>query len=281
LALVVLAWGIAALGVVLAVEAATGGEIYWRLHEAYYEPIRRDLAGKNLGQSCFVLALLWPLAAAGGRRAGAPIWLALPMILGLVAGSIAFKADAPIIALGLALVLGLAALRWPTGTPRAVGAAAAVLYLTMPVLFLAVRSGLAAGHLAIDLPRSYAMRVGYWGHAFDWIVERPIRGWGLDASRAFSPGIQLHPHNGPLQVWLELGVLGALAAAAVWWLALAKLARPKPDLACAAAVASACAYLLFGGVNFGVWQEWWLALAALAALLAGVLAALKVKQAST
>ena len=33
----------------------------------------------------------------------------------------------------------------------------------------------------------------------------------------------------------------------------------------AAAAASATAYLVIGGLSFGVWQEWWLALGALAA----------------
>jgi O-antigen ligase len=85
----------------------------------------------------------------------------------------------------------------------------------------------------------------------------------------FGPGIQLHPHNNPLQIWMELGVIGAVAAAAFWVLALGRLSRPRPDLAVAATAGCAAAYLLFG-VNFGVWQEWWLALGALVPLLAAM-----------
>ena len=39
-----------------------------------------------------------------------------------------------------------------------------------------------------------------------------------------------------------------------------------------AAAASLAAYLLFGGINFGVWQEWWLALGAFVAVLVALLA---------
>jgi hypothetical protein len=77
-ALRILAWGVAAFGLVLLIEAATAGAIYQWLHIQFEGPIRPDLAGKNLGQATFVLALLWPLAAAGGVRAGAPKWLAAP-----------------------------------------------------------------------------------------------------------------------------------------------------------------------------------------------------------
>jgi hypothetical protein len=40
----------------------------------------------------------------------------------------------------------------------------------------------------------------------------------------------------------------------------------------AAAAASAAVYLLFGALNFGVWQEWWLALGAYLAVLTALAA---------
>ena len=81
----------------------------------------------------------------------------------------------------------------------------------------------------------------------------------------FGPGIELHPHNGALQVWLELGVIGAVAAAAFWGVTLSRLSRAWSDLLIAATRPRAAVYLLFGMFNFGVWQEWWLALGALIA----------------
>jgi hypothetical protein len=42
-------------------------------------------------------------------------------------------------------------------------------------------------------------------------------------------------------------------------------------VAVAAVAASASVYLLFGALNFGVWQEWWLGLGALVAVVAALL----------
>jgi O-antigen ligase len=117
------------------------------------------------------------------------------------------------------------------------------------------------------LPLSWSQRVGYWLHALERMGEHPWRGWGLEASRAFSPAIQLHPHNGAMQAWLELGVLGAGALALTWAFVFRRLARDNRDLATCAAAGSAAVYLFFGVVSFGLWQEWWLALAVLVAVV--------------
>ena len=85
-------------------------------------------------------------------------------------------------------------------------------------------------------------RVAIWRFTTERVVERPWLGWGMDASRMWPGVIPLHPHNAALQVWLELGVVGA---------------------ACAAV---AIAYLTIGALSFGVWQEWWLGLGVLAAV---------------
>jgi O-antigen ligase len=264
--LAVLAWGLAGLGVVLLIEALTGGAIYQALRNALHDPIRPDLGRKNLAQGSFVLALLWPVAAAAGSRAGAPVWLAAPMALGAAVAAQRFFADAPVLAVALAVGVGAVVWLWPRIAPKAMGVAAAVFVLAMPLIVL---GGHAVGFGA-RLPLSWSQRVGYWTYALDRIAEHPWRGWGLDASRTFSPHIQLHPHNGPLQVWLELGVLGAALAALVWACVFRRLARDRRSLVAAGAAASAAVYLLFGSVSFGTWQEWWLALAALAALIAAL-----------
>jgi O-antigen ligase len=233
----------------------------------FYQPIRPDLAAKNVAQSTFVVALLWPLAALGGPARLRP-WLALAAMLGAGAAAWRFSSDAPLLALALSLAMGLATWRWPTGGPKGLAGAMAAFFLLAPGLMWAVRRFGDIAALQAALPPSWAQRVGYWNHAAAWISDRPIKGWGLDASRMFAPGIQLHPHDDALQIWLELGVIGAVAAAVFWGLTLTRLSRPSRDLAAAATATSLAAYLLFGGVNFGVWQEWWLGLGALVAVLA-------------
>ena len=70
----------------------------------------------------------------------------------------------------------------------------------------------------------------------------------------------LHPHNAALQLWLELGVPGAVLFAllvALAWQALA--AAPWPRLFAAAAGASLAIALIACFASYGIWEEWWLA----------------------
>jgi O-antigen ligase len=264
-ALHILAFGCVAFGLVLLEEAATRGAVYKALH-VYYEPIRPDLAESNVGHSTFVLGLLWPLAALGAPRRLRP-WLALAMVAGTLAAAKVFEADAPVIGLVLAPLTALLVWRWPSAAPKALAGLVATLFLVMPGLVWGVRRSFDYTALEDRLPKTDSLRMDYWSHAIDWLALHPVRGWGLEASRMFGPGIVLHPHNVPLQIWLELGAIGAVAAAAFWGLVFARLSRPAPSLAAAATAASAMVYVLFG-VNFGVWQEWWLGLGALVAMLA-------------
>lgn len=266
LALRVLAWGLAAYGVMLIVEAMTGAGVYRALRDLIHDPIRPDLGRKNVAQGSFVLALLWPVAVVGGLRAGTPVWLAAPMAVGTAVLAQAFLSDAPVLAVGLATGVGVLVWIWPRSAPKALGLAAAGLVLITPLLVLVVRTF----GLARDLPISWDQRMGYWAYAMGRIADHPWRGWGLDSSRAFSPHIQLHPHNGALQIWLELGAVGAVLAALVWAFIFRRLADGERSLMAAAAAGSTAVYLFFGMVSFGVWQEWWLALGALVAAIAAL-----------
>jgi hypothetical protein len=260
--LVALACGCAAWGAIMLMEALTEGSMYQAIRNALHEPIQPDLARKNLAQSSFALALLWPVVAAGGVRAGAPRWLAIPMAAG--AGLLAnlFLSDAPVMAVVLAVAVGALVVVRPVGAPKAMGVAAALFVLLAPLAGLVAR----AAHENWQAPLSWSMRLGYWSHALDAILVQPFRGWGLDASRAIQ-GIVLHPHDLSLQLWLELGAPGAALGAIAWVLILWRLSRERPSLPAAGAAASAAVYLFFGAVSFGAWQEWWLALGALVAIV--------------
>ena len=177
-----------------------------------------------------------------------------------------FLSDAPVLAVGLALGVGATVWIWPRSAPKAMGLAAAGMMLVMPLLILAVRMADTGAHL----PTSWDQRMGYWAFTMGRIADHPWRGWGLDASRAFSPEIQLHPHNGALQIWLELGAVGAVLAALTWAFVFRRLARDERSLLTAGTAGSVAVYLFFGLVSFGVWQEWWLALAALVAVVAAL-----------
>lgn len=267
----ILAWGGAALGTVLLVEFALDAMIYERIHFLFYKPIRHDLAEVAVAHTTFILALLWPLCWVAGMKARVTPWILAPMVAGTLAAAVRFGADAPVLSITLAALVGLAVLRWPTAGPRALAIAAVIYVLLAPTVVYLVRATGRYDQIEHTIPLSWSMRMGFWSHAVDWIRAHPLRGWGLDASRMFGPGIILHPHDGALQVWLELGAVGAFLAAAIWWLSLERLVRRNSSVAAAAIAASASVYLLFGALNFGVWQEWWLALGALIAGVGGLL----------
>lgn len=134
-----------------------------------------------------------------------------------------------------------------------------------------------------ELPPSAQHRLKMWSFAVEKINEKPIWGWGMDASRSIpqedqrlAPNMEimpLHPHNAFLQARLELGLPGAAIVAALIALVFAGAIGGVEERASRAfAAGAACAYLAVAAVSYGMWQNWWVAFAwALAALTAGAL----------
>jgi O-antigen ligase len=265
LALKLLAWGLAAYGLLLVIEAATGALLYRSLREAIGDPIRPDLGVKNVAQGAYALAALAPIGALAGWRTGGGPWPGLLIAAGVIAATLGLAADAPTLALAVGLGAAALAWLWPTTGPRVIAASAAAYVLAAPLIVFVARQIGVFQAIEEKVELSWSMRMGYWRHAADWIGDHPFRGWGIDASRMFGPGIALHPHNGALQVWLELGLIGAMALAVFFAVAIARQAKRERDPAAAIAVAVASAYLVMGAVSFGLWQEWWLAVGAVAA----------------
>ncbi|HEX8569858.1 MAG TPA: O-antigen ligase family protein [Caulobacteraceae bacterium] len=263
-AMTVLALGLLALGVVLVVEGATTAALYQQLLAAMGEPIRPDLAERNVGKGQFVLALLaWPALVflAAERRRLLPMLVGLLLLCPFLLNELAPLAG--LMAGGIAFLL----VRWlgPLGA-RLVGGLLAAQVLVSPLLVHAAADAGVLGALARAAPESWRQRLEVWGFAADRITESPFLGWGLEASRMF-PSVPLHPHNAGLQVWLELGAVGALLFALLWlrvYEAAARIARDDRTGA-AACAGAAGAYFTIGALSYGVWQEWWLASAALVA----------------
>jgi len=271
LALQVLTWGLAAFGAVLLADTFADARIYRGLHEAYYEPIRPDLARSNVAHTTFVLAVLWPVTLVGGLRRFLSLTPLALAISGTVAAAYAFGSDAPILAFPLSAAAILLVWLLPRLGPQLMALGAAAVGFLMPAIIWLVRSQSDYARIEQGVQLSWSARMSYWSRTVDWILQRPLKGWGLDASRAMGPGIGLHPHNGALQVWLELGFVGAVAAAAFWGLSLVRLSRERPNLAMSGLAGSVVVFLLFSWINYGLWQQWWLALGALVAVVAAML----------
>src|SRR3546814_4235889 len=71
------------------------------------------------------------------------------------------------------------------------------------------------------LPETAQYRLHIWDTVSQRIAERPLFGWGFDASpdlpmrdaQPFRPGAKIipsHPHNGALQILVETGLVGGL-----------------------------------------------------------------------
>ena len=131
-------------------------------------------------------------------------------------------------------------------------------------------------------------RLYIWEFAAEAITQHPARGWGMNASRVLPGGkervfddfrqmsvgqvMPLHPHNLSLQMWLELGLPGALLAGALVALVLLRLTRRRLDRSLSTiACGQFAAGFVISSFSFGAWQSWWLAALWLAASLTAII----------
>ncbi|HEY4249959.1 MAG TPA: O-antigen ligase family protein [Roseomonas sp.] len=235
-----------------------------------------------------VIVVLLPLAA--GLVPMRPV-IRAGLVLLCVVTALLLPADSAKIGAVIGLLAWGAAQFWGRWVPRLIGIGLAVFTLLAPLLIGAVL----ARDPSIDaLPRSAAHRVLIWDFAIHRIAEKPVFGWGLEASRAVpggtdqfpvatldrfgltsdaahawfdrpsAPQLPLHTHNAALQIWLELGLVGALLAAALLarlGFVIARLQTMAPATGAFAAAA------LVGMLSYGVWQEWWIGMELLLAIL--------------
>jgi len=229
----------------------------------------------RLNRGATALAILsWPMAAYLWRERLGPWALLLPSVL--LAGLLAFESTAALLGLigGLAVAL-LALLNQRT--------ARLLLILTIVVALgggaLIGRGLFAAGLSEASWLQSTARhRVHVWNFTAERILERPLLGWGFDAARNIPAGaaepyrnkasvMPLHPHNAALQINLELGVPGTALVALLLATMIAGTARLN-RAAGPAALGMAGTALLIALTAYGAWQSQWLALLALAVVMA-------------
>lgn len=209
-------------------------------------------------------ALFWPVAvalAAQGKR----LWLGAFVLLCLADFVLL---DISALILSLLVSAAVFALVYWRGRIAALACMALAMLqaLATPWLLLWMTEGGLFQALRPHLPRSWAARLDIWAFASTHMAQKPLFGWGLDASRTFGQDIPLHPHDAALQLWFELGLPGALIGALIWGFVFWRFAEAAPQrrrfAAAGCAVATVC--LTIGAVSFGLWQEWWICLMALA-----------------
>ncbi len=218
--------------------------------------------------SALLCLLVWPAALAIDRIGQRGLALALPVGYALICLPLTSRSAMLGIAIGL-VAYGLAL--WSrAAVRRLLGAVVSLGFVAvLPLVLLLDR--------VLDLTRapwlffSAQHRIEIWGMAADRALEAPLLGQGIDASRALAPHgevsrfspitdslLPLHPHNAFLQVWLELGAVGAALALAATLLLLNGVKhldeRDQPF-----ALALFATSLAMISTAYGVWQPWWMA----------------------
>ena len=274
--------GVALAAALLLIEWSSGAALTRLTHPAGY-----GITFSRFDRGATTLVLLLGPALLGLRRVpllGAALTLMVILAVGLM------SSFAAMVALGFGIVIFIVA-RW---LPRVTAGALAIgligVAAIMPIATPSYESVVSIQQRSPDIRISALHRLLIWRFAADKIGERPLLGWGMDASRempgghrdfATLPGIKmspghealpLHPHNAVLQWELELGVPGTLLCLAIicWGLWRIGFAAAMPPTERGIALAYAGAALIIALVSYGIWQAWWLSCLWLSgALLAG------------
>jgi exopolysaccharide production protein ExoQ len=189
------------------------------------------------------------------------------------------------IGLIVSIVVFLFARFWPVGAKRGMWAAWCLAFvLVVPLSALAFKAQL---HEAGWLPYSARERIVLWAYRADNIPQAPVFGIGaasspkllevetpptptkLPAGSPYKWHAGWHAHNGFLEVWFELGMVGVILLLAAGCAVIGYIGRLSPEAQpyILALFAAYCIVLAFG---WGIWQTWLMALPGLAAIYAAL-----------
>ncbi len=279
--------GVAIAWLLLAAEWASGLLLERSIAARFF--VREAYPAFIFNRGAAMLALLaWPAALIASRRFGP--WSGVATVLAIVVLLTQFESMAALLGLAGGGIVALCALRRPRATALALAVVLAAGTFAAPWIVRVPTGEVVAARGDVSI--SITHRIKIWRFVSDAIAERAALGWGLNAARELpgrlAPGGEmriaasteessLHPHNVFLQVWVELGVVGA----ALLTLLLLHAVRAAHRLAgpdgggrneAAMALGTLTAGCLVAATGYGIWQAWWLAGLWLAAAFVGALA---------
>lgn len=222
--------------------------------------------------SLTLLALVIPLAAWAARGEARPADRLAVALAALLAVAAILRSDSGAAALGLAVAVAVFVVA--RLAPRAALWLAALgfgLSLALAPVMGDLFGRLLPAGLHQELSQAHSReRVDIWQSFGAAIREQPVLGGGFGSSaRLIDTGVVArippdnrpllgmgHPHNAAIQVWTELGVVGAALACLVLLLVLRRLwLLPAGDLAPALALLGAASIVSL--IGHGAWQGWW------------------------
>ena len=217
--------GLVVTTILIAVEIIFFGPIY-----QFSKGISRSSINFESGSGLFwlnsvaavVSVLIWPLSLWFFSISKKFIAYLIPLLGLSIALWLSYRSGAVAIGIGI-LSIGFIALpfKW---AKEILAALFAVIMITAPITMSQLEPSQVIERES-SLPKAALHRLMIWNFTAEKIREKPVFGWGMNAARNIPEGKQfiydasnskygenlpLHPHNIALQVWLELGLVGAL-----------------------------------------------------------------------
>jgi O-antigen ligase len=237
-----------------------------------------DFVGRGLS---ILISIIWPVAVLILKHYGKPLWASAVI---LVAAAIAYQY--PNEAMFLGLLIGaftfISSLCLRKVSIIFVFGVFALLVITGPIIAYSIMNVPTIKKQALNILTYRKHRINIWEFVAKKVEERPVLGHGFESARRlgaiedqyyketrnalgasrFRIKLPLHPHNIPLQIWLELGLVGIILYLGILFGICRILWRWRgPPVWAAAFAASTASYLTVSSLSFGAWQNWWLATA--------------------
>jgi len=233
---------------------------------------------------------LWPWASVLWRRRGRASFVLLGPA---VAVFLLVKEDAALAALVAGVVVMTGVYMAPRLGPKFMMLGVVAGIIAAPLLPDMLMSAVETDDRPLFVSNSGYHRLIIWQTTVGHIKQKPVFGYGFDSSRAlynstqkvriekygkdgkvwwgaiFEP-IPLHPHNGILQVWLELGSVGAALLLGFLVVIIRSAATVGDRTARAISFGAMTSALMIASISYGLWQSWWQASLWLFAALLGV-----------
>ncbi|MAI06484.1 MAG: hypothetical protein CBC47_05090 [Alphaproteobacteria bacterium TMED87] len=127
-------------------------------------------------------------------------------------------------------------------------------------------------NINVEFSRGLNQRLVIWDYTSELISKKIFFGYGFDSSRYLSrkaemyentnwSKLPLHPHNLWLQIWLELGLIGAI----IFCIFLFNIYKSVLNynfstLDLSIISASLASVSILSLISFGIWQFWWISL---------------------
>lgn len=272
-----------ALGILIALlaqwsELATGGFLVRTFHEGRHESLSYLVRGISVATILAWAAVIF-LHRSGHPRLAIALGLFALVTLWITEGT------AAALSASVGAAAALAFFAFPRRMVTALAVIAAAWVLAVPFVMKGTMAELDPQHLAArpGLISAYH-RLSIWGFTAGKILERPVLGYGLRAGRKVPGGAKtftlagdpehralpvfsMHPHNGPLEWWLELGLPGAVLGALTIYLLFGWPRRIRDQATRALVIGQLVTAFGILNLSFGVWQIWWLVTLVLAAYL--------------